>query len=300
MLKKLILLTILVITFIILLGKVEQPLDGRLDQIFKQPCSQPIHWKIGKIDPRFNISKEDFTSDIEKAASVWEKSQNKNLFSYDTQSPFTINLIYDDRQALTSQIDITEKALDNKEQSIKPEIAVFEKRSAEFKKRLDEYNRQVIYWNNRGGAPEEEYKKFNEENQQLAEEANQLNTMAQALNQKTNQFNTDIRNLNQTIQTFNKVLTDRPEAGVYDDKQKKIDIYIFLSQNELIRTLAHELGHALGLEHIANPKAIMFSNSNEQTNLTNDDKAALEKICHDLNLIDRLKKNLLEPAGYSF
>jgi hypothetical protein len=41
-------------------------------------CDHPISYKIGTFDPKFGITKEEFSSDIRKATAASGKSRTKN------------------------------------------------------------------------------------------------------------------------------------------------------------------------------------------------------------------------------
>ena len=69
------------------------------------PCAQPKTFRIGNVDPRFGISKTELITDAEQAASAWKNSTGMILLTYDPHSPMPINMVYDQRQALDTQIN---------------------------------------------------------------------------------------------------------------------------------------------------------------------------------------------------
>ena len=118
--------------------------------------------------------------------------------------------------------------------------------------------------------------------------------MAATLNQSTSSYNIQISDLNDKISSFNSVLRQKPEEGVYRYRENSIDIYFMSSKDELIHTLAHELGHALGISHNDNKQSIMFAYSTKETTISEEDIAALHKQCKNLYLGELLKRKLYE------
>ena len=257
-------------------------------------CDRPIHFRVDTVDPRFNISKDAFLADIKQAVQIWAKAINKELFIYDPAGDLSINLIYDERQSLTSQINQLENKVQSEKQSLNPQISEYKDKSLEFKRRLDEFNAKVQYWNSQGGAPPEEYNKITLEQQSLKAEADNLNDLARNLNVSADTFNSQVNELNQIVTSLSSVLEERPEEGIFKGPENRIEIYFNISRQELVHTIAHELGHALGIQHVGNLAAIMFSKTSQKIILTDEDISALEEVCKKYTVFELLQIKLAE------
>jgi hypothetical protein len=147
-------------------------------------------------------------------------------------------------------------------------------------------NQEIDEWNDKGGAPPEVYKALLERQSNLKQEADALNEEARALNQTTQDYNLQVGELNQKVSTFNKVLEYKPEEGVYlrDKEGERIVIFFYSSENDLIHTLSHEFGHALGMKHLEDENAIMFHSVNATVEPTEADLAELAGVCEKKNI----------------
>lgn len=256
--------------------------------VYYSPCDWPISYSIGSIDTRFHVTPDELLTDTKAAANIWNTTENKQLFVYDPKSTFTVNMVYDSRQALTSQITKLNTDLKEQQGAIDPKIEAFKKKQANFEARVNELNKQVQYWNSRGGAPKDEYDKLIAQQKELQTEAQSLNAEAESLGQSTQEYNLNAQKLNNTIDNYKQVLQYKPEEGLYEQggSKRKISIYIDISKDEFLHTLTHEMGHALGLDHNSNPQSIMYPQTTNVLLPSNDDISALNEICRKRTIFE--------------
>lgn len=286
------LLPLLAIGAVIVVGYVFRNTSYVDNLLYIYPCKEPIYYNIGDIDQEFGLSREYLESKASHAASIWNLATGKRHFEYRKDAELSINLLYDERQTYILKVHELDQKLNAGKDSLDSAIAKHENDSSKFKDRRDRLNEQIKYWNEKGGAPPEEYEKLKKEQEALEEEAKRLNATAKTLNQTAGTFNADVKNLNQTVDTFNALLKTKPEQGVYNPNENRIDIYFADNEQELVRTLAHELGHARGLDHIQNPDALMYFRTTQKTTVTADDLEIIEAHCQKQSKFTELKERI--------
>ncbi len=243
------------------------------------PCTVPIKYRIDQVDPEFKLSKEEFTKDASAAAQIWNTTKGKQLFVYDPEGELSLNLVYDGRQKLSSQINQMQSDLNSVEKTLTPGEVQFRKDSVDYEQKVKQLNAEIDSWNQKGGAPEETANQLNAQVKDLKAEADRLNADAAKLNKISNSYNAQVGTLNKTVGTFNAQLSQKPEEGIYIGDMNRIEIYFDNGKAELVHTLAHELGHAIGMNHVSDENAILYTSTNLKLKPTKDDIAELDRIC---------------------
>ncbi len=271
-----------------------------------QPCRWPITYSIVGLDPQFGLTQSQLLSDIKKAEAVWEAPIGRQLFEYFPTGDLKISLVYDNRQKATDALRPLGIVINDDRATYDAVLAKYKSLSASYNTEkanittlVERYNtdksaydQAVSYWNKRGGAPKTEYNALEQQRSDLNDQAaainranNSLNQLADTVNSTAIVLNRLISELNLQVKTYNTVGASNGKEfteGEYvsNTSGTAINIFQFDDEDKLVRVLAHEFGHALGLVHIDNPKAVMYYlNEGVNGTLTTDDLAALKKVC---------------------
>jgi predicted nucleic acid-binding Zn-ribbon protein len=299
-----------------------------------------ITYQIGEIDPGFGISEDVFKKAIEEAEDIWESATGRNIFvekeNNNSSEALVFRLIFDDRQAGTFELKELFKGISSAEdryvkikeeyeslatqiipvetelESLKREYSLLQEdlfvTVSLYNQRKSEYEEEVVFWNNQGGAPEKEYERLLDEKndidilyRQIIAKEEQFLSLQNELNSKVGEYNeiagkintfAGIMNrlassINKDVSVYNRLQADREEfvTGTYREEggTKSIEVYQFFDHKELVIILAHEMGHALGLGHALSEDSIMYPKiTYQEAKLSEEDIMLLKSVCQGI------------------
>lgn len=266
-------------------------------------CKIPLTYRIGHIDNRFDITFDEARVAIADAESVWEQATGQNLFTYDPEGELVVNFVFDDRQEFAlAEVDFREQL--NTAEYMNDEIraayealiadydereAIYEDGVAAYEARLAAYNEKVNTYNEAGGAPPDVYAELQAERTALDQELTELHRQGRELNRLAGEINTIseegnqlVEQYNENVGNYNETFGESREFTQGDYRNGQINIYKFIDMNELELVLAHELGHALSLDHVTGEASIMYHLMGGQPvdmALTEPDLVEFERVC---------------------
>ena len=276
------------------------------------PCTEPIFYRLGSIDTRFGISREELLSAAASAEDIWEKSISRDLFSYlDGGKPrksrlVEINLIHDYRQEATEELSSLEgevrqdeavyRALEEEHRRLLSQYAEFESlykvRLTDFEKQNSLYEEMVDDWNAGNRTDKKRFQELESERLALNDGLGEIKNLESSLNDFVDKINMSVARLNRlaeelnlNVEEYNTIGAMRGETftgGLYtsDKTGERIDVFEFEDNEKLIRILAHEFGHALGFSHVGSVGAIMYEfNVGDGLALSASDLEAIKSLC---------------------
>ncbi len=248
---------------------------------FSSVCALPLTYAVVEVDERFKLNQADVETAVSEATAIWENSLNQDIFrpTVDTTTAdLLISFIFDERQerttaevrererlaaveALSGEVQATYERL---AADIGEREAAYERDAAAYDRALARYNSIVAEYNTEGGAPPEvfdelalEAERLNQEAERLSAELVGINDGIDDLNQLAAEGSVLVSRFNERVDDFNATFADGREFTQGDYRNGEINIYSFTDFEELNVVLVHELGHALGIDHVPDPVAYM-------------------------------------------
>ena len=300
-----------IVTIILILGLSIHWLNGNKsggDLSVVPPCHEPLTFKVGDIDERFSISRDELIDLIERVTAVWSEVVGVPAATYASDGEISVHLVYDDQQQLTDQerefgsrIRVKETFLGELERNYNEMLEQYNDRILNYQNelhqlqgRIDELNEWVSDRNQEGGLNESQLQDFERRRNEIDRESLQMNHEAMLLSQLADEVNREMDLLNREINHKNELIneyntrfsgTRRFTQGTYEwqGNRKWINIYQFANLAELELVVAHEMGHALGLDHVENPASVMHHLMGGQERgyltLSDEDRRALKDRC---------------------
>lgn len=280
----------------------------RSNQKATSPCKEPLTYRLGDIDSRFNITQKELAEIMDEVENLWESAVDKDLINLSPDGKVALNLVYskeqkrtDAEQQFSDRILAKEQQVSIVEREYKRLSERYENAEKDVRQTLEEYNTDIATYNKLAKewdgkeATSKIIAKFNTLEREISSMEASLKRKKQNLSSLREQTNNKTEKLNNLIKEHNTLITEynsrfsKPrkfDQGRFVKRgdNKAINIYQFGNRAQLKTVLAHEVGHALGLDHVDNSKSIMHKMMAEQNmanlQLTGEDISALKKQCN--------------------
>jgi len=278
------------------------------DGMSANPCQDPLTITVGEIDDRFGITESEVIATIKNVSEKWSEDVGIPVVSYSESGEIELHLRYDVQQQMTdrerqfrNRLQMKEYQIEALETNYLESVENFEEWNDEYQReseRVQEMLNQLNAWieqvNSEGGFNSEQLEILKERRASVDRLSGRMEQSGVELTERVNDINNELRQMNRMIEEKNMLIQEYNETfsgtrrftqGSYEQSEngKWINIFQFTNREELELVIAHEIGHALGLEHVENPASVMHHLMGQQPKtelvFTEEDRYALESAC---------------------
>jgi hypothetical protein len=272
-------------------------------------CILEFSYEIGEIDPGFGLSRTEVERAVNDALALWGTAVKRINVTRGPGAENLVQFLYDGRQQYTDLASDTQQDINSRVANIRRMQAEYQRQVGQIERENEEYENyvntlhadveRINEWieevNESGGFTEAQMRELERRREALNRRQDTESRMRAELQRSVDRLNRMGEDISREVER-NQELTEQfhEEFGREfsfssadyrrENGQGIISIYQFTDKRQLKVLLAHEIGHALGLDHVENSQSIMYEYIRDQLNgqrvrLSPEDKAAIIEQC---------------------